>query len=172
MRRSFALLLVAVLCFHSATAEVTSQSAIYSGGTRKIPPEGAIGVIDIADAAQLKFVYKAGRSFESGKFHNGALSLPYAKVNRLVYGHTKALSPGQKVALMTLGGSIGALVMLSREQKHYLTIDFEDETNQAQTLSFELENDDALPFLQSLENRTGKKIQYEAANASTKAHQP
>ncbi len=96
-----------------------------------------------------------------GKFPEGSFSLPYASITRFTYGDVKHLRVGQTIALAALAGVGGLLLLLSKSHTHYLNVDFKDEQNHDQMISFEVGKDAIQPLLDALELRTGKKVEME-----------
>src|SRR5579863_2495707 len=124
MRRVFALFLVLLLAAQSASAGVDSHQAKVSGGTRDAPPVGSLGFLDTTDIASLKFKYKTGRYREKRKVPDSIFEMPYARIDRFVYGETKHLRVGQTIALSAVAGAGGLLLLLSKSHTHFLTFDY------------------------------------------------
>lgn len=159
MRRILALSLLLVLAAQSAPAGVDSQQAKVSGGSTGSPPVGSLGFLDTRDIDSLVFRYKPGRYREKRKVPDVVFEMPYAKINRFVYGETKQLRVGQTIALTALAGAGGLLLLLSKSHTHYLTFDYKDDTNHEQVITFEVGKQAIGPLIDSLEVRTGKKIE-------------
>jgi hypothetical protein len=161
-RRILALILAPLLALQSASAGVNSHQAKVSGGTKGAAPVGSQGFLDTTEEARLIFKYRAGTNGELGKFPQGTFEVPYASIDRFVYGDAKHLRVGQTIALSALAGVGGILLLLSKSHTHYLSIDYRDATDQQQVISFEVGKDAIRPLIESLEVRTGKKVEYEA----------
>ena len=162
MRRVLAVLLLFILSFQSAFAGVNSLMTKVAGGTTKSPPVGATGFI-YADPDRLNFQYDAGKNKEVGKYANGTFGVPYANVGRVTYGDVKHLRVGQTIALTALAGVGGLLLLLSKSHTHYLTVDYKDDKGQDQMVAFEVGKTAIQPIIDSIELRTGKKVEFEAA---------
>ena len=159
MRRVLALSLLLLLAAQSAFAGVDSHQAKVSGGTTGSPLVGSLGFLDTRDIVSLVFTYKSGRFREKRKVPDVVFEVPYAKINRFVYGETKHLRIGQTIALSALAGAGGLLLLLSKSHTHYLTFDYTDDTNHEQVITFEVGKEAIGPLIDSLEVRTGKKIE-------------
>lgn len=162
MRRVLTLLLLFTVSFQTAFAGVNSLMAKVAGGTTKSPPAGATGFI-YADPDRLNFEYYSGKNKEVGKYADGTFSVPYANVGRVTYGDVKHLRVGQTIALAALAGVGGLLLLLSKSHTHYLTVDYTDEKGQDQMVGFEVGKTAIQPVIHSIELRTGKKVEFEAA---------
>ncbi len=162
MRRVLALSLLSILSFQPAFAGVDSLMAKVAGETTKSPPAGATGFI-FADPDRLNFEYDAGNNKEAGKYAEGAFSLAYGNITRVTYGDVKHLRVGQTVAMTALAGAPGLLLLLSKSHAHYLTVDYKDEHGQDQMVSYEVGKTAFQPLIHSIEMRTGKTVEYEAA---------
>jgi hypothetical protein len=104
MRRALGLLLALTLITQSASAGVNSHRAKVSGGSTPAPVVGSEGVFDSTEEAQLIFKYKVRVKGNTGSFPDGVFELPYAKINKLIYGQTKNLRVGQTIALSAVAG--------------------------------------------------------------------
>ncbi len=162
MRRVFALALVLIFSLQSAVAGVDSHQAKVSGGSTHLPPVDAQGFLDAKDDAHVTFRYRAGKNGEIGKFPEGTFEVPYTKVSGIFYGDAKHLRVGQTIALTALAGVGGLLLLLSKSHTHYLSIEYSDDKDQPEVISFEVGKDAIQPFIDSLQVRTGKKAVYEA----------
>ncbi len=60
--------------------------------------------------------------------------------------------------------AVSPLMLFSKKRKHYLTISYSDGEKQ-QAVVFELGKDVIRPILSDLEDRTGKKIEYQDEEA-------
>jgi hypothetical protein len=169
MQRLLALLLVFFLVLPSAFAGVSSEQAKFAGGTTNAMPLDAVGFLDAKDQQQLNFKYMAGKNGEVGKFPEGMFSLPYVSITRFTYGDVKHLRVGQTIALAALAGVGGLLLLFSKSHTHYLNVDYKDEQNHDQMISFEVGKDAIQPIIDSLQVRTGKKVEMEVPAAMAAA---
>ncbi len=135
-------------------------------------PVSAQGLLDTRDVGHLDFKFRAGRSWEAGKYPKGAFDVPYAKISRLVYGETKNLRVGETVALSAVAGVAGLLLLLSKSHTHYLTIYYTDDVGHDQLMCFEVGKDAIQSLIESLELRTGKKLELEAGPVASADHKP
>lgn len=137
-----------------AFAGLGSDKSMYIGGTAQLNKE-SIGAISTDDPKTLKF--------SSG---SQTLIVPYDKVTGLAYGQHAGRRVGATVALGVTTLGIGALpVLFSKKRKHYLTIEYTDESGKAQAAIFEVGKDAVRTVLKTLEVRTGKKVEYEDEEA-------
>ncbi len=162
MRRALTLVLLLSVSLQPAFAGVNSQMAKVAGGTTKSPPVGATGFI-YADPDRLNFQYSAGNNKEVGKYPDGNFSLAYGNISRVTYGDVKHLRVGQTIALAALAGAGGLLLLLSKSHTHYLTVDYKDEKGEDQMVGYEVGKTAIQPIIHSIELRTGKKVEFEAA---------
>lgn len=172
MRRALGLLLVLALITQNASAGVNSHRAKVSGGSTQAPAVGSEGVFDNSEQAHLIFKYKIRTKGETGSYPNGVFEVPYAKINKLIYGQTKNLRVGQTIALSAVAGVGGLLLLLSKSHTHYVSVDYTDDSNREQTITFEVGKDAIRPLINSLEVRTGKKFEYESGPLASAATKP
>ncbi|HEY2471629.1 MAG TPA: hypothetical protein VGI45_27830 [Terracidiphilus sp.] len=137
-----------------------------------MPPVASEGVFDTTLEAHLIFKYKVRRKGEIGPYPDAVFEVPYAKISKLVYGQTKNLRIGQTIALSAVAGVGGLLLLLSKSHTHYISIDYSDDSNHEQTITFEVGKDAIRPFINSLEVRTGKKFEYESGPLSSAPRKP
>lgn len=144
-----------VLCVSFLTvalwAGIGTREAMYVGGTIAEMKERTEGKPSLQEAA---FV------FEHHK--NQRLEIPYAKINSLEYGQ----KAGRRLGLAIV---VNPLFLFSKKRKHFLTIGFMDASNKQQAAVFELGKSAIKPTLSGLEAKTGKKIDYEDAEARKSA---
>ncbi len=162
MQKVLALLLLFILSFQTAFAGVDSLMVKVAGGTTQSPPAGATGFL-YADPDRLDFLYDSGKNKEVGKYADGTFGVPYANFGRVTYGDVKHLRVGQTIALTALAGVGGLLLLLSKSHTHYLTVDYKDEKGQDQMVAYEVGKTAIQPLIHSIELRTGKKVEFEAA---------
>jgi hypothetical protein len=161
MRTILGLLLIFSVCLQTAFAGINPQQTKVVGGTTGLPPTGAMGFLDAKDPERLNFKYQDGKNSETGRFTGGNFSVAYASISRVTFGDTKHLRIGQTIALSALAGAGGLLLLLSKSHKHYLTVDYRDEKGQNQMIGFEVGKDAIQPLIDSIEMRTGKKVEFE-----------
>lgn len=128
-------------------AGVPSKKAVYQGGTLpgiKIPVTGSVDLTGPKD-----FVF-------SHEF--GEIRVPYDRVNSLEYGQ----KAGRRLGLAIV---LSPAFLLSRKRKHYLTINFRQESGEQHAIVFELGKKIVRTTLRGLEARTGLKIEFEDEQA-------
>ena len=151
-----------VQTFAPLTVSATNDKATYYGGT--IPEfKDAKHPVDVhlqtSDETSLKFTYQKDQ----------VVSIPYANFIDMEYGLKSGRRVGAAVASTILLGPIGLLFLMSKKQKHYLTIGFKDAADKEQVAVFQVDKDSVRTLLPILEARSGKKIIYEDKNAEKKA---
>lgn len=143
MKKTVALLLVIAFGVQLRVFAVGGKDAEYIGGTVSAIPERTEGKVSVADEKQFSFDYKKGR-----------LRVPYDRVNSLEYGQKAGRRVGVAIA-------VSPIALLSKKRKHYVTVNFLDDSNKQQAAVFELGKDIIRVTLSALEARTGQKIEYQ-----------
>ena len=151
MKRLISLFFIALFAFDlPLLAGVPSDKAQYVGGTATIK-QGTEAPLNLTDEKALSFA---------------DFKLPYEKITALSYGQHAGRRVGATVALGVTTLGVGALPLLfSKKRRHYLTIEFTDDAGKAQAAIFEVGKDSIRTALKTLEVRSGKKIEYEDAEA-------
>jgi len=130
-----------------AWAGLSSDKAMYIGGTLNQIKEKTEGKVSAKTPAAFTFTYK-----------NGAVSIPYDHVNDLEYGQ----KAGHRLGLAIV---VNPLLFMSKKRRHFLTIGYQDSNGTQQAAVFELGKDVVRVTLATLEARTGRKIEYEDEEA-------
>ena len=139
------LLVFASLTNQFGVARVHADEAKYVGGTANLK-QGTQGVLDVSDEKEVKF---------------GAWQTPYDKITTLDYGQ----HVGRHWAFAALG-MYGVLpILLTKKRRHYLTVEYSDETGKREAAIFEVGKGSIRSVLKTLEVRSGKKVQYEDKEA-------
>jgi hypothetical protein len=144
MKRFIILLLVCVFAFQFS-AFAGTDATTYVGGTEKID-EGSEGSASIENEKEFVFEYK-----------DGQLVIPYDKVTDLEYGQ----QAGRRVGL----GIAMPLTLLAKKRRHYLTIGWKDEKNEQHAAVFQLEKASVKSTIETLESKTGKKVDFQDDDA-------
>jgi hypothetical protein len=143
-------LLIALIAVDCLIAGVASDKAVYVGGTTSLK-QGTESALSTADEKVVSFA---------------EWKLPYDKITALSYGQHAGRRVGATIALGVTTLGIGALpVLFSKKRRHYLTLEYQDETGKQQAAIFEVGKDAVRTALKTLEVRSGKKIQYEDEEA-------
>jgi hypothetical protein len=142
--RPIALVLVCLFAFHFS-AFAGNDPTTYVGGTEKID-EGSEGSASIENEKEFVFEYK-----------DGQLVIPYDKVTDLEYGQ----QAGRRVGL----GIAMPLTLLAKKRKHYLTIGWKDEKNENHAAVFQLDKSVVKTTIETLESKTGKKVDFQDDDA-------
>ncbi len=119
--------------------------AEYVGGTVTIGSGG--GVIDLTH--EEFFVFRTKKS---------GVRIPYDRINLLEYGQ----QVNRRYAMAIV---ISPLLVLSKSRKHFLTVGYEDDEGRQQAIVLRVDKSHIRPVLVSLEAKTGKKLQYQDAEA-------
>jgi len=145
MKRFTCLLLACLLTLnYTAFAGGTPPDrAAYVGGTESQITEGSEGSPSTGNEREFVFEYDGGQ-----------LIIPYNQVDDLEYGQQAARHVG--LAFATAG-----LAALAKHRKHFLTIGWKDEAGKEHAAVFELGKSIVKETIVSLEQRTGKKIDYQ-----------
>ena len=145
-KRSLGLLLVLLSSF--AWAGIGSHDAAYMGGTvtDKVK-EHAEGKALTTDPTNFVFDSKDGK-----------IEIPYSQIDSLEYGQ----KAGRRVGL---GVVVSPLFLFSHKRRHYLTIGWTDANKKQQAAVFELGKSIIRPTLRTLEEKSGKKVEYQDAEA-------
>jgi hypothetical protein len=148
--------LIALVLFAEVAAEagVGSKNTLYVGGTITHIKADSEGKSSTADDKVFVFEQKKDR-----------LTIPYSKINSLEYGQKAGRRLG--VAIM-----VTPLALFSKKRKHYLTINYLDDSDKQQAVVFELGKDIVRVTLASIEARSGQKLEYqdEEARKSSKGN--
>jgi hypothetical protein len=151
-----------VQTFVPLTVSANNDKATYFGGTipefkdAKHPVEGRL---QTSDETSLKFVYQKDQT----------VGIPYANFIDIEYGQKSGRRVGAAVASTILLGPIGLLFLMSKKQKHYVTIGFKDAADKEQVAVFQIDKDAVRTLLPILEARSGKKVFYQDKSAEKKA---
>lgn len=160
MRRIMSLCLVLSLSPLTALA-VGAKKAAYVGGTAaqfKEAKKQIEGALETSDEKEMRFVYSNGQVF----------SIPYDHFIDMEYGKKSGRRVGAAVATTILLGPLGLLTLMSKKQKHFLTVGYTDAEGKEQVAVFELGKDLFRTTLPILEARSGKKISYQDAKDEKK----
>jgi hypothetical protein len=130
----------------SLWAGLGSDKAMYVGGTVSALKEKDEGKPLLEDKA---FTFEQKHS----KF-----SIPYEQINSIEYGQ----KAGRRIGMAVV---VSPLFLFSHKRRHFLTIGYLDENKKQQAAVFELGKSAIKPTLSGLEAKTGKKVDYEDAEA-------
>lgn len=133
-------------------AKVTGEEVMYVGGTIPSLPEATEGSMNIKDPERLVF------SSDKGGFE-----IPYASIKTLEYGQ----KAGRRVGVAIV---ITVWALFSKKRKHFLTIGFDDAQGNPQGVVLEIAKGRAKTFITVIEARSGKKVEYESAEARNHVH--
>ncbi|MBI4466575.1 MAG: hypothetical protein HY656_04000 [Acidobacteria bacterium] len=149
MRNTIVVILLVVLFLAiSSSAAVRGKDAMYVGGTFTDIPEKTKGKFDLADEMVAVFTTKK----------NQTIRIPYKAISSLEYGQKAGRRVGAAVV-------VSPLLLFSKKRKHYLTINFADESGKEQAAVFELSKGTVDDTADTLESRSGRKIEFESEEA-------
>ena len=143
----YVLLATFLLQSTAAVAGLDSSKAMYVGGTVNAIKEGTEGLLSGKDEKVMIFTYE-------GK----TLQVPYERINDLEYGQKAGRRLGVAIVVTWMA-------LFSKKRKHYLTVGYLDENDKQQAAVFELGKSTVRVTLATLEARTGRKVDYEDAEA-------
>ena len=148
MKKSIAVFLSVFLLFEAAVwAGLGSDKTLYVGGTVKDLKGLTEGKSSTADEKVFVFEYSGGK-----------LEIPYDRVNSLEYGQ----KAGRRVGAAVL---VSPYLLFSKKRKHFLTINYLDSDDKQQAVVLELGKNIVRVTLASMEARTGRKVEYQDAEA-------
>ncbi len=134
------------------SAKVQGEEVMYVGGTVADLPEATEGVINIKDAQKMVFASE-----------KGGFEIPYASVKTLEYGQ----KAGRRVGVAIV---ITVWALFSKKRKHFLTIGYDDAQGNPQGVVLEIAKGRAKTFITVIEARSGKKVEFESAEAKNHVH--
>lgn len=158
LTKPIAVFLASLLFTQAAMGGLSSDKAMYVGGTWSDLKEGSEGKLDTKDTKTAKFLLdgKGGKAYE----------ISYVKITSLEYGQKAGRRVGATIALGVTTLGIGALPLLfSKKRKHYFSIGFTAEDGSNQGIVIELGKDITRGTLKTFEARSGKKVEYESEEA-------
>jgi hypothetical protein len=161
MLKRISIALIGVLLCQSLAFAGESNNADYVGGTTaefKDTKKSVHGRLDTKDETALKFFYNKTQ----------VLSIPYDHFIDMEFGLKSGRRVGAAVATTILLGPLGLLTLMSKKQKHFLTLGYKDNEGKDQVAIFQLDKDVVRTMLPILETRSGKKITYQSASAEKK----
>lgn len=143
--------LACIACLLSAAAlpgPVRGDMALYIGGGIAAIPEKQRGKLNVSDVSVLVF-----------RWDKGEWQIPFKRITRLEYGERAARRVAAGIALSTVG-TTGPALLVSKKEKHFLTIQVVDEAGKNQRAAFELSKGTYDEIIATLETKTGLKAEY------------
>lgn len=120
---------------------------MYVGGTITDVAEKTEGKLDTSEASHATFTAK-----------KGAFRIAYATITSIEYGQKAGRRVGVALA-------ISPVALLSKKRKHFLSIAFADNQGNKQGAVFEVAKGRVRDVASVFETRSGKKIDFESAEA-------
>src|SRR5579871_3419100 len=84
--------------------------------------------------------------------------IDYRKIHTLEYGQNVSRRYAEAIL-------ISPVLLLSKSRKHFVTVGYQDETGQQQAVVLRVDKGDIRSVLASLEARTGRRVEYQDAEA-------
>ncbi len=141
----------------SLSAAVEGKRAMYVGGTVATIPEKQQGNLDTSGSSAFVFTWGKGK-----------WNVPFANISKMVYREKVGRHVGAAVATTVAVGVGGLFVLMAKKKKHYLSLEWKDESGQAQVAVFELSKDAFENVIADLEEKTGLQLQVEVQEAPKK----
>jgi hypothetical protein len=155
-----AMCVVVACCLVSAAplaAAVEGKQAMYVGGTVAAIPEKQQGTLETSGTAAFVFTWGKGK-----------WNVPFANISKMVYREKVGRHVGAAVATTVAVGVTGLFVLMAKKKKHYLSLEWKDESGQPQVTVFELSKDAFESVIADLEEKTGLRLQVEVQGAPKK----
>jgi hypothetical protein len=130
----------------AATAGGPGFEAQFMGGTVELPAK-ADGRLVLSGTDDLVV-----------QCRNGALRIPYAKVNTLEYGQNVSRRYAEAIL-------ISPVFLLAKTRKHFVTLGYADEQGKQQVMVLRVSKGDIRAVLTSLAARTGRRVEYQDEEA-------
>ena len=139
-----------VLAYPGVSLALDARKAMYVGGTIHTLPDGAEGKTQITNPVAFVFIAE----------NAATLSFPWTSIQDLEYGR-QVSRRGKAAALKS------ALGVLSRGQKHYVTITYNDHVGREQVAVFQLGTEVVGATIKALKERSGKPLACQDQEAAT-----
>ncbi len=155
-----ALCVVVACCLVSTTpltAAVEGKQAMYLGGTVASIPEKQQGTLDASGGSAFVFTWDKGK-----------WNIPFANINKMVYREKVGRHVGATVATTAAVGVGGLFLLMAKKKKHFLSLEWKDESGHPQVTVFELSKDAFENVIADLEEKTGLHLQVEVQEAAKK----
>lgn len=146
----FRFLIAALVCAcmgADADAAVRGDQIMYVGGTFSTVPEKTEGKIDLSRSDQAVFTSK-----------QHSILVPYSGISSIEYGQKAGRRLGVAIA-------VSPVALLSKKRRHYVSISFTDASGTRQGAVFEVAKGLVAPVVRTLEQRSGKTVEFESAEA-------
>ena len=147
LRRVHLLRLSVVLLALSAPAAEPGVHAQFIGGT--VPGVAAKSKTHL-DLSGTEALILRGEKTE--------LRIDYRKINTIEYGQNVSRRYAEAIL-------ISPVLLLAKSRKHFVTVGYQDEAGQQQALVLRVNKGDIRSVLASLEARTGRRVEYQDAEA-------
>jgi hypothetical protein len=147
MSRSSLLLVSGLVLSLALTAAEPGVKAQFVGGTLPGVAAKSDARVDLTGADSMVF-----------QCQGAELHILYQRINTLEYGQT--VSRRYAAAIL-----VSPVLLLSKSRKHFVTLGYVDAEGKQQALVFRVEKGDIRAVLAALEARTGRRIEYQDAEA-------
>jgi hypothetical protein len=160
MRVRVCLLLALLLTAAPAGTSVHGHQCMYVAGTVGGLAANTIGTLDWSDKEGLIFVARLSAAPDAGKHVE---LFAWDRVESLIYGEN--VNTRWTVAISTRFGA-----PFNTRRRHFLTVAFEDSQGHPGGAMLEFAKNDINSALVIIEARTGRKVQFESADAEAHLH--
>ncbi len=141
-----------VLLSTPAGAGVRGSHCLYLGGTIAGLKQHTMGSLDLSHTRHLIFHAK-----------QLSFSIAYDRIETIEYGQ----KVGRRLAAAI---SLTPLALLSKKRRHFLTLGFTDRHGHSEGAIFELSKGEVDTTLVILQARTGRRVEYQSAEAEAHVH--
>jgi hypothetical protein len=139
----------------AVAATAVALAAAGSGGGRAEYVGGTLAEFENSGAGRLKVTGERGFLFQTKRVE---IEVPYQRVNLLEYGQQAS----RRYALAIV---ISPMLLLTKKRTHFLTIGFTDDDGKQQAMVFKVDKNSIRATLVSLEAKTGRRVEYQDAEA-------
>jgi hypothetical protein len=142
------------LAIAALAATVVTLGAAGSG-SRAEYVGGTLAEFENSGAGRLRVTGQHGFVFQTKRVE---IEVPYQRVNLLEYGQQAS----RRYALAIV---ISPMLLLTKKRAHFLTIGFTDDDGKQQAMVFRVDKNSIRALLVSLEAKTGRRVEYQDAEA-------
>jgi len=125
------------------------------GGGRAEYVGGTMAEFENTGPGTLRVTGERGFLFQTRRVE---IEVPYDRVNLLEYGQ-------QASRRYALAIAISPMLLLTKKRAHFLTIGFTDDDGKQQAMVFRVDKNSIRALLVSLEAKTGRRVEYQDAEA-------
>ena len=130
-----------------ALAEAPGFRAQFVGGTIPSATAKSKARLDLSSGEALAL-----------RWRENEFRIDYRRINTIEYGQNVSRRFAEAIL-------ISPILLLSKSRKHFITVGYLDEFGQQQALVLRVDKDDIRSVLAGLEARTGRRVEYQDAEA-------